>query len=217
MSKLRIRNVRLSSKDNRSYRERCAYHATLRRIGAGEREPDARRHVTEWAEQVACQIVQQQYEQDSRNIISWEELNVYGHYASKHKETDGIFRLDQGSMLLEVKASTSPASIRKGRKQLNENLCLLGQTRDRFSGMLVLFDCSRLSPDFAAPAEGSIEHLRNSGEYGVVQGLDWAVEPGRFSKWLWLVDAQGVEQIIARYGPPAENEAAWHRQHYHAV
>lgn len=209
MSKLRIRNVRLSSKDNRSYRERCAYHATLRRIGSGEREADARRHVTEWAEQVACQIVQQQYKQDSRNIISWEELNVYGHYASKHKETDGIFRLDQGSMLLEVKASTSPVSIRKGRKQLNENLSLLGQTRDRFCGMLVLFDCSQLSPDFAAPAQGSIEQLKNSGEYGIVHGLDWALEPGRFSKWLWLVDPQGVEQIISRYGPPAETEAVW--------
>lgn len=214
MSKLRIRNVRLSTKDNRSYRERCAYHATLRRIGSGEREADARRHVTEWAEQVACQIVQQQYEQDSRNIISWEELNVYGHYASKHKETDGIFRLDQGSMLLEVKASTSPASIRKGRKQLNENLSLLGQTRDRFCGMLVLFDCSQLSPDFAAPAQGSIEQLKNSGEYGIVQGIDWTLEPGRFSKWLWLIDAQGVAQIISRYGPPAENEAIWLQQDY---
>ena len=214
MSKLRIRNVRLSSKDNRSYRERCAYHATLRRIESGEKETDARRHVTAWAEQVACRIIAQQHEQDSRNIISWEELNVYGHYASKHKETDGIFKLDQGSMLLEVKASTSPASIRKGRKQLNENLCLLDQTRDRYCGMLVLFDCSQLSPDFAAPALGSIEQLKNSGEYGIVQGMDWALEPGRFSKWLWLVDAQGVEQIISRYGPPAENEAIWLQQGY---
>ncbi|MDD2728414.1 hypothetical protein [Malikia sp.] len=207
MSKLRIRNVRLSSKDNRSYRERCAYHATLRRIESGEREADTRRHVTAWAEQVACRIIAQQHEQDRRNIISWEELTVYGHYARKYKETDGIFKLDQGSMLLEVKASTSPASIRKGRKQLNENLSLLDQTRDRFSGMLVLFDCSQLSPEFAAPAQGTVEHLKNSGEYGIVQGLDWALDPGRFSKWLWLVDAQGVEQIISRYGPPAEIEA----------
>jgi len=212
MSKLRIRNVRLSSKDNRSYRERCAYHATLRRIESGEKEADTRRHVTAWAEQVACRIIAQQHEQDSRNIISWEELNVYGHYASKYKETDGVFKLDQGSMLLEVKASTSPASIRKGKKQLNENLSLLDQTRDRFSGMLVLFDCSELSPDFAAPALGSIEQLKNSGEYGIVQGMDWALEPGRFSKWLWLIDAQGVEQIISRYGPPAEIEAAWLQQ-----
>ena len=89
MSKLRIRNVRLSSKDNRSYRERCAYHATIRRIESGEREADTRRHVTAWAEQVACRIIAQQHEQDRRNIISWEELNVYGHYASKHKETTG--------------------------------------------------------------------------------------------------------------------------------
>lgn len=214
MSKLRIRNVRLSSKDNRSYLERCAYHATLRRIGSGERESDARRHVTEWAEQVACQIVQQQYEQDSRNIISWEELNVYGHYARKYREMDGVFKLDQGSMLLEVKASTSPACIRKGRKQLNDNLGLLGQIHDRFSGMLVLFDCSQLSPDFAAPAQGSIEQLKNSGEYGIVQGIEWTLEPGRFSKWLWLIDAQGVEQIISRYGPPAENEAVWLQQGY---
>lgn len=207
MSKLRIRNVRLSSKDNRSYRERCAYHAALRRIESGEREVDTRRHVTAWAEQVACRIIGQQHEQDSRNIISWEELNVYGHYARKHKETDGIFKLDQGSMLLEVKASTSPASIRKGRKQLDENLSLLDQTRDRFSGMLVLFDCSQLSPEFAAPAQGTVEHLKNSGEYGIVQGLDWALDSGRFSKWLWLIDAQGVEQMISRYGPPAETEA----------
>jgi hypothetical protein len=214
MSKLRIRNVRLSSKDNRSYRERCAYHATLRRIESGEKEADTRRHVTAWAEQVACRIIAQQHEQDSRNIISWEELNVYGHYASKYKETDGVFKLDQGSMLLEVKASTSPASIRKGKKQLNENLSLLDQTRDRFSGMLVLFDCSELSPDFAAPALGSIEQLKNSGEYGIVQGMDWALEPGRFSKWLWLIDAQGVGQMISRYGPPAENEAIWLQQSY---
>lgn len=207
MSKFRIRNVRLSSKDNRSYRERCAYHATLRRIESGEKEVDTRRHVTAWAEQVACRIIGQQHEQDSRNIISWEELNVYGHYARKHKETDGIFKLDQGSMLLEVKASTSPASIRKGRKQLDENLSLLDQTRDRFSGMLVLFDCSELSPEFAAPAQGTVEHLKNSGEYGIVQGLDWALDPGRFSKWLWLIDVQGVEQMISRYGPPAETEA----------
>ncbi|MEN9489990.1 MAG: hypothetical protein RJA63_439 [Pseudomonadota bacterium] len=214
MSKLRIRNVRLSSKDNRSYRERCAYHATLRRIESGEKEADTRRHVTAWAEQVACRIIAQQHEQDSRNIISWEELNVYGHYASKYKETDGVFKLDQGSMLLEVKASTSPASIRKGKKQLNENLSLLDQTRDRFSGMLVLFDCSELSPDFAAPALGLIEQLKNSGEYGIVQGMDWALEPGRFSKWLWLIDAQGVGQMISRYGPPAENEAIWLQQSY---
>lgn len=204
MSKLRIRNVRLSTKNSRSYRERCAYHATLRRIESGEKEADARRHVTAWAEQVACRIIRQQYEQDSRNIISWEELNVYGHYASKHRETDGIFKLDQGSMLLEVKASLSQASIKKGRQQIHANLSLLGQTRDQFCGMLVLFDCSELSPDFAAPALGSIEHLKNSGEYGVIQGIDWAVEPGRFNKWLWLVDAQGVEQISSRYGPPAE-------------
>lgn len=207
MSKLRIRNVRLSSKDNRSYRERCAYHATIRRIESGEREADARRHVTAWAEQMACRMIRQQYEQDSRNIISWEELNVYGHYASKHKETDGVFKLDQGSMFLEVKASTSPASIKRGKKQLNENLSLLGQTRNRFSGMLVLFDCSQLSLDFAAPAQGALESLKNSGEYGIVQGIDWAVDPGQFSKWLWLVDAQGVEQLISRYGPPAESDA----------
>lgn len=204
MSKLKIRNVHLSSKDNRSYRERCAYHATIRRIESGEREADARRHVTEWAEQVACQIVRRHCEQDRRSIISWEELNVYGHYATRHRETDGVFRFGQGSMLLEVKASTSRACIKKGRQQLDANLGLLDQTRDRFSGMLVLFDCSQLNPELAAPAQGAIENLKNSGEYGIVQGIDWALEPGHFSKWLWLVDAQGVEQIISRYGPPAE-------------
>ena len=206
MSKPRIRNVRLSTKDNRLYRERCAYHATIRRIESGEKEADARLHVTQWAERVACHIVQQHYEQDKRNIISWEELNVYGHYASKHRETDGIFKLDRGSMLLEVKASTSQASIKKGRQQLHQNLNLLNQTRDRFSGMLVLFDCSELSPDFSAPVSGAVEHLKNSGEYGVVHGLDWNFKPGEFSKWLWLIDAQGVEQMVSRYGPPAEIE-----------
>ncbi len=204
MSKLRIRNVRLSSKDNRSYRERCAYHATIRHIESGEREADARRHVTTWAEQMACRIVAQHHEQDNRNIISWEELNVYGHYANKHRETDGVFKLDQGSMFLEVKASTSQACIKKGRQQLQQNLSLLDQTRDRFSGMLVLFDCSQLSPDFAAPAQGTLEHLKHSGEFGIVQGMNWTLEPGRFSKWLWLVDAQAVEQIMSRYGPPEE-------------
>ena len=208
MSKLRIRNVHLSSKDNRSYRERCAYHATIRRIESGEKETDARRYVTAWAEQVACRIIRQHHEQDSRNIISWEELNVYGQYARKHRETDGVFKLDQGSMLLEVKASTSPASIRKGKRQLNENLSVLGQTRNRFAGMLVLFDCSQLSTEFAAPAQGVIENLKHSGEYGIVHGLDWSVDPGRFSKWLWLVDAKGVEQLMSRYGPPAEIENA---------
>ena len=205
MSKLRIRNVHLSTKDSRFYKERCAYHATLRRIGSGEREADARRHVTEWAERVACQIVQQKFVQDNRNIISWEELNVYGHYARKHRETDGVFKLDQGSIFLEVKASTSQASIRKGRQQLHENLKLLNQTRDRFSGLLVLFDCSQISPDFSAPAQGSIEDLTNSGEYGIVQGNEWTLEPERFNKWVWLVDAQEVEAIISRYGPPAED------------
>lgn len=208
MSKLRIRNVRLSSKDNRSYRERMAYHATLRRIESGEREADTRRHVTAWAEQVACRIIAQLHEQDSRNIISWVELNVYGHYARKYREMDGVFKLDQGAMLLEVKASTSPACIRKGRRQLNENLSLLDRTPDRFSGMLVLFYCSELSPDFATPSQGALENLRNSGEYGIVQGMDWTMDLGRFSKWLWLVDAQGVEQLMSRYGPPAEIEDA---------
>jgi hypothetical protein len=208
MSKLRIRNAHLSAKDNRSYRERCAYHATLRRIESGEREADARRHVTLWAEQVARSIIAQRHEQDRRSIISWEELNVYGHYASKHRETDGVFKLERGSMFLEVKASTSQACIRKGRQQLQHNLSLLDQGRDRFSGMLVLFDCSQLSPDFAAPSQGALEHLRQSGEYGIVHGMDWSLDPGRLSKWVWLVDAQGVEQLVERYGPPAETEAA---------
>ena len=78
----------------------------------------------------------------------------------------------------------------------------------RFSGVLVLFDCSQVSPDFAAPAQGALEHLKQSREYGIVHGIDWAPDQCRFSKWLWLVDAQGVEQIIARYGPPAEAVSA---------
>ena len=206
MSKPRIRNVHLSKQDNWSYRERCAYHATVRRIEAGERGEDARRHVTEWAEQVACRIIARDHEQDRRNLVSWEELNVYGHYANRHRETDGVFKLGQGSMLLEVKASASPASIKKGRRQLNQNLSLLSQTRTPFYGTLALFDCSHLSSEFAAPAPGVMEQFTQSGDYGVVVGIDWAVDLGRFSKWLWLVDAQGVDELISRYGPPAESE-----------
>jgi hypothetical protein len=206
MPKSRIRNVHLTSADNRLYRERCAYHATLHRAGKGEREADTGRHVTAWAERVARAILGRQFEQDGRNIISWEELNAYGHYTRKFKETDGLFKLDQGMLSVEVKASFSQASVRKGRQQINDNLNLLRQIRGRFCGLLILFDCSVINPDLVARGPDFVQHLRNSGEYGILQGTDWLLDTSQFNQWLWLLDAPQVEQLMAVYGPPAQGE-----------
>lgn len=206
MPKSRIRNVRLTGSDNRSYRERCAYHATIHHAGKGEREADVGRHVTAWAERVACAILGRQFEQDGRNIIAWEELNAYGHYTRKYKETDGLFKLAEGMLSVEVKASMSRASVRKGRQQINDNLNLLRQIRGHFSGLLILFDCSQINPDLVAPGPGFLESLRESGEYGLLQGTDWRLDARGFDKWLWLLDAPQVEQLMAVYGPPAQSE-----------
>lgn len=206
MSKWAIRNVGLLSKNNATYREQCSRFAAIHRMGSGEKQADVKRPITEWAENVACHLLQKQFQQDHRSIIAWEELTIYGNYRRKYKETDGHFHTNETNIILEVKASTSKNCIKSGKRQVRENLKLLHKLPGKFCGVLVLFDCSGLNSEFGFSDEEAINRLKNSEEYKIVQGISSEVDWSTSTQWIWLIDAAAVEALMAQYGPPVADE-----------
>lgn len=188
------------------YLKHCAYYATQNRAGKSETESDPVRHVTDWAEHVIREQISQhpQYALDPKNIIAWQEKNHTGSFVQRFKEVDGIFNTPDGLLCIEVKASWSKNSFRKGRQQLRETVKMLQQNcRTKVQSLFIVLNCHHLNSELVNPDPMVIENWKSKQDFCLTE--EHQFQPTAFQEDtppVWLIDTEDVNHLVNIYGPP---------------
>jgi len=82
-------------------------------------EPDSKRLITSWLELSLIKHFSQQYTFEKKNILTWEELNIYNIYIRKFSELDAVFSTINSNLYMEIKASLSKSNLRRGKDQID--------------------------------------------------------------------------------------------------
>lgn len=143
-----IRSVMLLSLNSDSYRRFLAVNTIQARANSGERTKDPRAELTSIVEEEARQILARNLFLTEQRVLRWEE-DVRSRYVQRFRELDGVFELRDGTkVIVEVKASASKSSIKKGVAQLNYSLQILRKQFPGAIGLLVIADLSKFSELF---------------------------------------------------------------------
>lgn len=205
MSKWQIKNIALISRNNPRYVMYCREQIAIKNAIPKERVADSQQLVTSWAESSINQLLGKYFEKDDRSILTWEELGSSASYRRKYKELDGLFRSSNSLIYVETKASTSNSSFKKGKSQINENLQILSNINTRFSALLVLLDCNVLDPSFGVMSEELRKQIHLTEEYSVFEGLAEIPQVAPGKKSIWIIDGEGVSELVNIFGPPIED------------
>lgn len=185
----------------------CREQIVIRNSIPKERVMDSQQLVTLWAESSINQLLGKYFEKDDRSILTWEELGSSASYRRKYKELDGLFRSSNGLIYVETKASTSNSSFKKGKSQINENLQILSHLNTRFSALLVLLDCNVLDTSFGVMSEELRTQIHSTEEYSVFEGLAEIPKLAPGKKSIWIIDGEGVSELVNLFGPPIEDSS----------
>jgi hypothetical protein len=146
------------------------------------------------------------FTQNKKTILTWEELTNTNKYVRKYREIDGVFNSPEGLIHIEVKASLSKSSFKKGKTQISESSKLLSTISPNSIGILMLADCRCYDPTFGYAKE-FIENEMNSSElYKYIEGLKYPASFRSSSRWLWLLDENDTIELAKIYGPPLEDQ-----------
>ncbi len=185
----------------------CREQIAIKNAIPKERVVDPQQLVTSWAESSINQLLGKYFEKDDRSILTWEELGSSASYRRKYKELDGLFRSSNSLIYVETKASTSNSSFKKGKSQINENLQILSNINTRFSALLVLLDCNVLDPSFGVMSEELRKQIQLTEEYSVFEGLAEIPQLAPGKKSIWIIDGEGVSELVNMFGPPIEDSS----------
>lgn len=142
---------------NPGYRQHCAHHTFLNRVGKGETVPDHRQVVAQLIEDNSREFLSKTWNLTRYRVVRWNE-KISG-YPSKfrYRELDGVFDLGaQSYLILEVKASASKGSVTSGIKQLNSTLNTLSSSYPKSAGILLTADMNKWSEDYGPAYERSL-------------------------------------------------------------
>lgn len=202
----KYRSVSLIDKNDKNYLAHVEKMRFIRNCNRSASEPDYKRVITSWLEVVVNKHLSKFFIQDTRNILTWEELNNMTQYCRRYREIDGLFSLGEEKIYIEVKASLSKSNFNKGKSQINETLTLLTTTSKRPLALLIMADCRCYDPSFGFAKDFIDEKINASDAYKPIEGLTIPNSFKDSSKWLWTLSQADVEQLANVYGPPKDEE-----------
>lgn len=198
----KVKSVSLISKSDSAYLEFCRKIRASKNINRGETTPDRKITVSNWIERVLNDVVSKRYKRIEKNIISWQELTLYGSYSKRYRELDGLFQQEKFTIILEVKASISKSSFSKGRSQVNSNLNLVRKIYPNTIAILALVDCRFFDSEFGYAMDQVIETIQGESAYELIKGLNPPEIIDGNNKILWILNESEVQQIASIYGAP---------------
>jgi hypothetical protein len=199
---VKYRSVELIEKNDGRYQYYCKKMKFIKNSNRFVGERDAKQLITSWLERVIIKHLSSSFTHDTRNILTWEELNFFNHYNRKYSEIDGLFCTSDGTLYVEVKASLSKSSFSRGKSQINKNLNLISIPSKNSKAALVMADCRCFDPTFGFSKEYVETQKAKNGIYKYIEGLTF---PNSFSsslKWIWLLNQDDVQQLAEMYGSP---------------
>ena len=167
---------------------------------------DYKQVITAWLEQKVIEHVSRKFLYDRRRILTWEEITSMNQYSRKYKEIDCLFNSDDGLLYMEVKASLSKSSYKRGKTQINDNSKLLSLVNDKVKSILVMADCRCFDPTFGYAKEFIDANADTSERYELIHGLGYPESWSASDKWLWIIDQKDVLELAKVYGPPQEDK-----------
>jgi len=144
-----IKGVMLLRQDDKHFLKHSGFSAYMASINKGERTPDPRNIITSAIEEnVRAEIGKSVLESDYR-ILRWQARAITGHYRVFYRELDGVYiRGGRITVLMEVKASATRASMAGGLKQLRDAMTILCRTKPDVVGLLVICDLGEIIEGF---------------------------------------------------------------------
>ena len=107
----KYRSVQLIEKNDVKYQDYCKQMKSIKNSNRFVGERDSKQQITHWLELVVIKHLSNSFTHDTRNILTWEELNFFNQYHRKYSEIDGLFCTKDGALYIEVKASLSKSSF----------------------------------------------------------------------------------------------------------
>jgi len=200
------KSITFVNKRDSQYQEYCRNMSYLRNSNRFQNESDSKQVITAWLENVVIKFLSKCYPLDERNILTWEELSSMNIYSRKFKEIDGLFNSGNGQIYVEVKASLSKSSYKRGRAQINENLKLMKMISPNITAVLIMADCRYFDPSFGYAKEFIDEKNSNTDVYTLCEGLEGSIDFSSSNKWIWLLNEQDVKNLTDEFGPPHHEE-----------
>lgn len=143
-----IKSVMLLPLHADSYKRFLANKTIQARANSGERTKDPRAELTSIIEEEARRVLASDFLSTEQRVLRWEE-DVRSRYVQRFRELDGVFEMrDSTKVILEVKASASKSSIKKGVAQINDSLQILRRPFPGAIGVLIIADLSKFSELF---------------------------------------------------------------------
>ena len=202
----RCKSINLISRNDRNYQEYCKNLKFIKNCNRFIGEPDYKQVITAWLEDVIVKHLSRKFTHDSRSILTWEELSRTNQYVRKYREIDGLFTSSEGLIYVEVKASLSKSSFKRGKTQVNENFNLLATIDQNLKAILTMADCRCYDPTFGYAKEYIDEEKTSSELYKDIEGLNFPESFAGSNKWLWLLSETDVADMANAYGPPQEDQ-----------
>lgn len=193
---VKYKGVMFLSEDSESWRRHNEHHAYLSRVNSKERAHDEKFEVTQLVEELVRQELALHFTATKYRVLRWEQLDSSNRYGVHYRELDGVFKLDNGyTVLLEVKASASKTSLKKGLQQLRSVINIATQTNQKIIGLLVVGDLGEFLDDFGeAPMQPLADYLEGKNLNLLAwppklsdfeSGLFGSIIPGEIiSKWI---------------------------------
>jgi len=200
------RSINLIPKDDQRYQEHCSKMRFINNSNRFSGDFDYKQVITAWLEQKIIQHVSRKFIYDKRCILTWEEITSMNRYSRKFKEIDCLFSSDDGPLYMEVKASLSKSSFKRGKTQINENFKLLSLVNNKTKSILVMADCRCFDSSFGYAKEFIDSDTDTSARYKLIHGLGIPEAWSGSDKWLWLLDQKDVLELAKVYGPPEEEQ-----------
>jgi hypothetical protein len=202
----KYKSINLIGRMDRYYQEHCRKMKFIQNCNRFIGETDSKQVITAWLEAAIVNHLSRKFSHDNRSILTWEELSNTNQYVRKYREIDGLFSSPEGLIYVEVKASLSKSTFKKGKTQINENLKLLATIDPNVKAILAMADCRCYDPTFGY-AKDYIEEEKTSSElYKNIEGLKYPESFYCTSKWLWLLNEADVIKLANIYGPPQEDQ-----------
>jgi hypothetical protein len=201
------KSISLIGREDRQYLEHCKKMKFIQNSNRFIGEPDYKQVITAWLEAVVIKHLSEKFTHDKRSILTWEELTNTNQYIRKYREIDGLFTSSEGLIYVEVKASLSKSSFKRGKTQVSENSKLLVSIDPNLKAILTLADCRCYDPTFGYAKEFIDDEKSASELYKSIEGLKYPDSFNESSKWLWLLNEMDVLKLSEIYGPPQDDEA----------
>jgi len=207
----RYKSISLIDRMDRQYQEHCRKMKFIKNCNRYIGVPDYKQVITSWLETVIIKLLKAKFSHDKRSILTWEELTNRNQYVRKYREIDALFSSSAGLIYIEVKASLSKSSYKRGKTQVSENSNLLLSIDPNVKAILVMADCRCFDPSFGYAKEFIEEKMPSSKIYRNIEGLKYPDSFDSTSKWLWLINQIDVTELAKIYGSPQEDLVEEHK------